>query len=267
MNVNDILAYRRYLTGHDENIKAYHFIQTAANISQAKELKDDANLVFKQVAHCFDSGLYKKYYNENISENPMPLDTIFNDFNFPERLRWVKRKLREQKAETVLDLGCSEGSYALNIAKEGYNVTGVNLFTNSIKIANERAVQLELADRARFIQSDIMEFESEKKFDAVLLFEVIEHVPDPKALVEKMVSLIEPDGVCYISTPNGTADFKASMFGVDQEDAAHFQFKGHVRVFTEESIRELLKDYEVLEVMIKQEGIFSLMHVAFRRKH
>lgn len=266
MKTQDIIAYRRYLTGHDENLKAYHFINTAAKLLLADELKSDAELVFKQVAHCFDQGLYDKYYSETNVEGPIPIEYVFKDFAFPDRLRWVKQQLKEQGAKTVLDLGCSEGSYALNIANEGYEVTGVNLFISSIAIATERAKELKLDDVAHFVQSDLMTYDEGKKFDAVMLFEVIEHVPDPKAVVEKMMSLTNPDGVCYISTPNGTADFRASMLGADMEDAANFQFKGHVRVFTEESLRDLVKDYEVVNFYHSETDSMKLLHCAFRRK-
>lgn len=264
--LSNILAYRRFLVRTDENIKAYHFINRASKLLDSPRLKEAAELSFKQIAHILDNTAYKKFYNEKIIEEPIPTANVFNDNAFPERLRWVKRKLKEQGAKSVLDLGCSEGSYSLNIAREGYDVTGVNLFTNSIEVANQRAKEFRLDDHAHFFQSDIMEFETDKKFDAVMLFEVIEHVRDPKSLVDKMMSLTEKDGVCYISTPNGTADEKASALGVESENIANFEFKGHVRCYTEKSMRELLKDYEILDLMIKQEGIFSLMHVSFKRR-
>lgn len=265
--VNNILALRRYLVRTDENVKAYKFINAASKQIVDVRLKEAAELSFKQVGHCFDQGLYHKFYNENIIENPVPERAIMDDRNFPERLTWVKRLFKKYNPNTVLDLGCSEGSYSLNIANEGYDVTGVNLFTNSVKIGNERAEKFGFKDRARFIQSDIMEFETDKRFDAVMLFEVIEHVPDPEAMVKKMMSLTSEEGICYISTPNGTADERSSALGVDLENAAAGEFKGHVRVYTEETLRELVKDYEVVDYMVSQEGIFSLSHIAFKRKN
>lgn len=265
--INNILAYRRFLVRTDENIKAYKFINQASKVINSPWLKDAAELTFKQVGHCYDPGLYKRFYNENISEQPIPEDAVMNDQNFPDRLRWVKNLFKRYTPKTVLDLGCSEGSYSLNIANEGYDVTGVNLFKSSIAVGNERAAKFGLAERARFIQSDIMEFETDMRFDAVMLFEVIEHVPDPKAMVEKMMSLTTPEGVCYISTPNGTADEKASALGVDLENAAGGEFKGHVRVFTEESLRELVKEYEVLDFYNSETDYFKLLHIAFRKKN
>jgi len=141
MNSSEAIAYRRYLTRTDENIKAYKFINKASKIFKDPKIKEDAELVFKQVSHIYDPNLYKSFYGKAQVENPIPLSEVFNDSNFPDRLRWVKKLLPKYETGSVLDIGCSEGSYSLNLAKEGYLVTGINLFEKSIETAKERTKQ------------------------------------------------------------------------------------------------------------------------------
>jgi len=261
---SEISAYRRYLARCDEFIKAYKFINAASKKYPA--LKEEAELAFKQVAHIYDPSLYKRFYDLTNTENPMDENTIFDDMNFPDRLRWLKRLLNNRKELTICDLGCSEGSFALNLAREGYNVTGVNLFADSIKLANERAKKFNLADKTHFVHSDVMEYDEGKKFDAVLLFEIIEHVPDPTALIDKAVSLLNKNGVCYISTPNGTADEKSSALGVDLENAAGGLFKGHVRAYTMGTLKDLLYGYEIINTYTSERDLMNLLHIAFKKR-
>ena len=266
MKSSNLIVYRRFLARHDEFEKAYRFINKANQLYKLPELAKDAELAYKQVAHIFEPGLYKSFYGKIQVENPVPLERVFVDATFPDRLRWVKRLLPKYNTKTILDIGCSEGSYSLNLAKEGYQVIGINLFEESIKIANDRAEATRVP--ARFIQGDFMEMtlKEKDKFDAVLLFEVLEHVPNPEATIKKCIELANSKGIVYISTPNGTADESATALGVDLENAKGHEFKGHVRVYTEKTLRELVKDYEILDFYHSETDLIKLLHIAFRRR-
>jgi len=254
-----LTTYRRYLTRKDECIKAYKFINAASKLVDNPEVKADAELAYMQVAHIYDSAIYKKFYGENLDEIPMPEGDVFDDRVYADRLRWVKPLLIKQKAKTVLDLGCSEGSYSLNIARAGFNVTGVNLFKSSIEIAKERAKKFGLEKQTNFVNADIYDFKG--KFDAVLLFEVIEHVRDDKEMIKHLMSLTNENGICYISTPDGVADERAS--GSTMMSRA---LRGHVRAYTEKTLRELLKDYEIVDFYKSTTDSIKLLQIAFKRK-
>jgi 2-polyprenyl-3-methyl-5-hydroxy-6-metoxy-1,4-benzoquinol methylase len=261
--VSDIKAYRRYLARCDEFLKAYKFINAASKLYP--ELQEEAELAFKQVGHIYDKRLYDKYYSEANTELPMPLELIYNDSVFPDRLRWVKRLMVEQKPKSILDLGCSEGSYSLNLAHAGYNVVGVNLYKSSIDTATERAKTLKLDDRAKFVQADVIDYDEGTKFDAVLLFEIIEHVADPQGLIDKSIGLLNEGGILYISTPDGTADEKSTALGVDLENAAGGEFKGHVRVYTKETLAKLFRGLEIVDFYLSETDSMRLLHYAVKK--
>jgi len=258
IQASDISAFRRYLARKDEFLKSYKFINVAAKLYP--ELKEDAELAFKQVAHVFDPNLYKSFYTKNITENPWPEDTIFNDGNFPDRLRWVKRILKEQNCKTIVDLGCGSGEIPLNLAKDGYKVTGVNLFKKSIEYATDIAKSRNLP--ARFVEGDALEF-SEGTYDAVLAFEMIEHVPNDKKLVERMFNLT--NNIICLTTPDKTADEQATAVGVDLENAVGHEFKGHVRAYNKETFLDLFKGKEIIDLYRSETDRLKLLHVAVRR--
>lgn len=247
---SDLIAYRRYLTGNDECIKAYKFINAASKLFPDDKLKADAKGAFTNVAHIYDPSVYQKYYRELLPETPLPEEVIFDDWKYPERVRWLKTKLKEQGAKTVLDVGCADGSISLNLAKAGYDVTGLNLFKPSIDVAQERAAKFDLT--ASFVCGNAFDYETAKKFDAIMLFEIIEHVPDVKEFVDRYSKLLNENGIIYISTPNGCFDFYHSILNPDG-----LGIRGHVRACTEDSLRKELTNYSFEETHVYG-GILSL---------
>src|SRR3989304_3823829 len=100
MDTLNLIAYRRFLARHDEFEKAYRFINKANQLYKLPELAKDAELAYKQVAHIYETGLYKAFYSKAQTENPVALDMVFNDATFPDRLRWVKRLLPKYNTKT-----------------------------------------------------------------------------------------------------------------------------------------------------------------------
>lgn len=95
----------------------------------------------------------------------------------------------------LLDVGCATG-YFLNAARLRYSVRGVELSRDAVRFARESlgldVLQGTLAD-ARF---------PDASFDVVTLNDVIEHVADPRALLEEIHRVLKPNGLLYIVTPD-----------------------------------------------------------------
>lgn len=70
------------------------------------------------------------------------------------------------KGSTVLDVGCGTGRHAVELAKRGYRVTGVDLSEGMLAVARAKAAVDGLD--VRFLQADATQFESEEKFDAAI---------------------------------------------------------------------------------------------------
>ncbi|MFO7679847.1 MAG: class I SAM-dependent methyltransferase [Chloroflexota bacterium] len=90
----------------------------------------------------------------------------------PERaaqLDWLWSKLALQPGQSVYDMTCGPGLYAVALAQRGCRVTGVDFSPASIRYARELAASHEVTERCRFIEQDIREASfAGANFDAAL---------------------------------------------------------------------------------------------------
>ena len=142
-----------------------------------------------------------------------------HDLN-PVRAAYVADRL-DLRGARVADVGCGGGLLSEALAKAGARVTGIDLGEKMIEIArlhmHESRLETPNLDIDYRVQSsaDLAAAEPES-FDAVCCMELIEHVPDPAALVGDLVRMVKPGGVVVMSTLNRTpAAFGAAILGAE----------------------------------------------------
>lgn len=102
--------------------------------------------------------------------------------------------------EKVLEIGCGEGGNLLPFAQAGCQVTGVDL-------CDERIGQAKSCFRLhgftpRLIVADAVTYDwGDEHFDLILLHDVIEHVTDKVALLQKIRMLLSSEGVAFVGFP------------------------------------------------------------------
>lgn len=142
-----------------------------------------------------------------------------HDLN-PVRAAYVADRL-DLRGARVADVGCGGGLLSEALAKAGARVTGIDLGEKVIEIArlhmHESRLETPNLDIDYRVQSsaELAAAEAES-FDAVCCMELIEHVPDPAALVGDLVRMVKPGGVVVMSTLNRTpAAFGAAILGAE----------------------------------------------------
>ena len=124
-----------------------------------------------------------------------------------ERCDWIVGKAR---ASRILDVGCSQGINSILLAKEGAEVTGIDVELPSVEYARKAVEPFKdsLVTNPEFLNIDFLLYDAEgKKFNCVVMTEVLEHVEDPEQFVEKAVSLLDDRGRLVVTVPFGINPF------------------------------------------------------------
>lgn len=169
---------------------------------------------------------YEEFYEHHLFQ-PIPEPDCFNIHELIPRFGWAFDKVEELKPRNLLDLGSLDGSFALTIARHfEIPVTGVDLTKDGVDLATKRAQDngLTATFKQGLIEDHLRQFIKEGKvFDVVTLFEIMEHVEDPKLVLDLVDQVVPVNGSVLISTP----DFEAPTYGKDDEVN-----KCHIRLYT-----------------------------------
>ncbi|MBK5188465.1 MAG: class I SAM-dependent methyltransferase [Gemmatimonadaceae bacterium] len=181
--------------------------------------------------------------------------------------RWLRRRealgLRRSlpTGAEVLEVGCAAGDLLVPLRDAGFRVTGVELSDHAATIAR---TQHHLDVHTGTLGDAALEGRS---FDAVIMRNVIEHVPDPTGDLEKAASLLRPGGSLSLRTDNvASLDarlFRALWYGYD--------FPRHLTLFSPETLAACVRSagLEIVQVqysLVPTHWIMSLRYWVSERR-
>lgn len=129
----------------------------------------------------------------------------------PLRLGLIDHVAKLQ-GKRVLDVGCGGGILSESMSRKGANVTGIDLGEKALKVAQLHRLESGVKVDYRLISVEALANEMPNSFDVVTCMELLEHVPDPAAVVEACTKLLKPGGTVFFSTINRNP--KAYLYAV-----------------------------------------------------
>ena len=142
-----------------------------------------------------------------------------HDLN-PVRLQYVAERVQLAGA-AVLDVGCGGGLLSEALARSGARVTALDLAPELIEVARLHLLesrQREPQLSVEYLQCSAEQLAAERpgSFDVVTCMELLEHVPDPAALIDACLRLLRPGGALFVSTLNRTPQaFALAVVGAE----------------------------------------------------
>ncbi len=124
-----------------------------------------------------------------------------HDIN-PLRLGFILQHAKGLLGKQVLDIGCGGGILAESMAKEGAQVTGIDMGDMPLEVAKLHLHESQL--EVDYQKSTAEDFAAKYpgKFDVITCLEMLEHVPDPDSIIKACRKLVKPDGHVFFSTIN-----------------------------------------------------------------
>ena len=140
-------------------------------------------------------------------------DLMYQDKDYAGEAQFIQRLIQTHApaTTTILELGCGTGNHAMLLAKEGYQVHGVDLSQEMLAYANERLDRLSpaLATKLQFSQGDLRQVRLDRQFDVVLsLFHVISYQTNNEDLLaafETAKAHLVPGGILIFDVWYGPA--------------------------------------------------------------
>ena len=125
-----------------------------------------------------------------------------HDIN-PLRLGWIRRICNGSiQGMSALDVGCGGGILAESMAADGAQVTGIDLADKPLMVAQLHSLDSGVTVTYEKIAVEAMAAREPASRDLVACMEMLEHVPDPAAVVEACARIAKPGGYLFFSTIN-----------------------------------------------------------------
>jgi SAM-dependent methyltransferase len=148
----------------------------------------------------------------------------------------------------VLDVGAGTGLFVEASMRAGWRAFGVERSSSAVRFASE-------ITRGSVVIGRVEELAFDELFDAVTLWDVLEHLPDPRSTLVSIRQLLRPGGLIGISLPN-VAGMKARLLA--NQWRYYLPQLGHLTHFSPKTLTTLLRQAGFVPVRVETSGAFNL---------
>ncbi|VFP80235.1 bifunctional 2-polyprenyl-6-hydroxyphenol methylase/3-demethylubiquinol 3-O-methyltransferase UbiG [Candidatus Erwinia haradaeae] len=120
------------------------------------------------------------------------------------RLEWIIKHTNGLFGKNILDVGCGGGILTESMAREGANVTGLDMSEELLHTARLHAMKNNI--KVYYVKKTVEAYAAQfsGQYEVVTCMEMLEHVPDPYSIIYACAKLVKPSGSVFFSTLNRT---------------------------------------------------------------
>jgi 2-polyprenyl-3-methyl-5-hydroxy-6-metoxy-1,4-benzoquinol methylase len=179
----------------------------------------------RPVESCFEL-IYPSTYDQFIKPPKRPIQQYVQSYGLFKRLKEIE-KLKSKGY--LLDVGCATGDFLEYTSKKGWNVTGIEPSKYACQIVEERGLNVHQGTLEDYSNAD-------ESFDVITMWNVIEHLADPRGALQSAYKLLRPKGLLVITTPN-IDSWDARIFG---NYWIGYELPRHYFVFSLKTLSEMI---------------------------
>jgi cyclopropane fatty-acyl-phospholipid synthase-like methyltransferase len=195
-----------------------------------------------------------------------------NEKDAENHIKFILSNIKLERKSKILDMACGAGRHSILLAKQGFNVTGIDLSENLLSEAKKNASEEKLT--IKFIKSDIREFNTEDRFNLILnlftSFGYFNKEEDNFLVLQKAFEFLEKSGFFILDFFNKNYLLKNLIPLTEeiQEDKKiiqkRFIRKGRVEKIIEIFTNEDKKEFsESVKLYSNQELVNMLLEIGF----
>jgi 2-polyprenyl-3-methyl-5-hydroxy-6-metoxy-1,4-benzoquinol methylase len=156
-----------------------------------------------------------------------------------KRLELYQRLVPHVQRRAALEMGCADGRMTRLLCRD---FTKVDVLDASRHFLDQVARD-PLCAKATLHETFFEDWQSERRFDAIFLTHILEHLPDPVAVLRRASQWLAPDGRLLVAVPNANSlnrlvGVKMGMLEAKDSLNAQDVVLGHLRVYTPELLRQ-----------------------------
>jgi len=148
-------------------------------------------------------GLSRFWRNVGAKCGPLYIRLFGYPFSTASRIL-AQKTLKSFKGNTkglLLDVGCSHGAFDFELAKRGFTVVGIDINEESIGVGNKIKNALKFKNVAFYHMDIVSNNFPDKEFNAIIMFETLEHIKEDGRVMEELRRILKDDGTVILSVP------------------------------------------------------------------
>jgi 2-polyprenyl-3-methyl-5-hydroxy-6-metoxy-1,4-benzoquinol methylase len=123
-------------------------------------------------------------------------DVVDTELTTEKKKVLIDKLMSLREIKNVLDIACGPGDYLRQFKALGCNVFGTEYDSKQEAVARRKGITMLSGGTMPTRPNDV------KGFDLVLFIEIIEHINNPREVLENIRAIMSADGILYITTPN-----------------------------------------------------------------
>lgn len=155
------------------------------------------------------------------------------------QILYAAAEARGREGGTLLEIGCGEGFLLAEAQRAGYGVLGVDFSSHGLQSFHPELSDVLLVGDGMDVLAGLAR--DGRTFDVAVLKNVLEHVTDPAALLERLRPVLAPGGVAVITVPNDYSALQAKLRELGLADREYwFSPPMHLNYFNHGTLRTFL---------------------------